>query len=755
MYSDLFRDENTVLHAASGKLTQATTPADQLEAVSGYARSRGAACGILFHLDDQELQQEVVACWVRGGVLAPKIGERFDTPDFARMVSPMQPALFADAPQETLLSPPSRAFTAQYRMRGLAVLPLYNKGRWIGVILFAWDTPQRFDARDRHVYAAFQRQAAPVIDALRLYEQAQRRADELEKAKNEIDILYAISSRMARASTPYELLDVASGYARDHGAKSCMLLYVRAAPPLYLEVVEALADDRDVPEIGTRFDTEYGIIRQLQSSRDLPILLEDVQTAPRLDETTRQAYLDCGRRASALLPLSNRGRWIGALIFNWDAPHPFGDRDRRVYTALIQQASPIVDSIRLQAETETARQQAELVAQINAALLQATDEQAILSSVSLLARRYGASLSLLAYTDHASRLDIVALDSGGKSPIPAGILPITTFSPQDYPLLNMTYAYPGDVLFIENSATDPRTADPRTQAFAQAVNWAASILIPLKSADQWQGILAFAWETPQTFDADTRKLFNAIRPTAASVVTGRRAYLAEEAARRETEQRARALAALEERTRLARELHDSVSQALYGIGLGARTARTLLDRDPARLAEPLDYILSLVEAGLTEMRALIFELRPESLEQEGLVSVLTKQAASLQARHGVAVRTSFCDEPPLRLEIKESLYRIAREALHNTIKHARATQVELSLTHDAEGYQLEIADNGLGFDPSGTYPGHLGLKSMRERTTALNGMIYLSSAPGKGTRIRVRIPNGEGLEAETDEAGAD
>ncbi|MCB0222382.1 MAG: histidine kinase, partial [Anaerolineae bacterium] len=87
-------------------------------------------------------------------------------------------------------------------------------------------------------------------------------------------------------------------------------------------------------------------------------------------------------------------------------------------------------------------------------------------------------------------------------------------------------------------------------------------------------------------------------------------------------EQAQSLASLEERRHLARELHDSVSQALYGIALGTRTARMLLDRDPTKLAEPLDYIMNLAEAGLTEMRALIFELRPEILESEGLVGAL-------------------------------------------------------------------------------------------------------------------------------------
>jgi signal transduction histidine kinase len=201
-------------------------------------------------------------------------------------------------------------------------------------------------------------------------------------------------------------------------------------------------------------------------------------------------------------------------------------------------------------------------------------------------------------------------------------------------------------------------------------------------------------------------------------------------------------AALEERQRLARELHDSVSQALYGIILGTDAARTLVDRDPDRIIEPLEYVLSLAKAGLAEMRALIFELRPESLATEGLIVALEKQAALVQARHELAVHVALCDEPDAPLEVKEAVYRIAQEALNNTVKHAQAERVELRLEQDAGELLLEVRDDGEGFDAAGTFPGHLGLKSMRERVARLGGTLQIESAPGEGTRIRVQIPPG-------------
>lgn len=203
---------------------------------------------------------------------------------------------------------------------------------------------------------------------------------------------------------------------------------------------------------------------------------------------------------------------------------------------------------------------------------------------------------------------------------------------------------------------------------------------------------------------------------------------------------AREKAILEERQRIARELHDSVSQALYGIALGARTARTLVDRDPAQAAGPLDYVLSLAEAALAEMRALIFELRPETLETEGLVGALTMQIEAVRARHGLEIHAEWCSEPDLTHAVKEALYRIAQEALTNITKHARARRVDVRMACDSDQITLEVSDDGVGFASEDSFPGHLGLRSMRERARNAGGTVDVESVPLGGTRIRIRIP---------------
>jgi PAS domain S-box-containing protein len=265
--------------------------------------------------------------------------------------------------------------------------------------------------------------------------------------------------------------------------------------------------------------------------------------------------------------------------------------------------------------------------------------------------------------------------------------------------------------------------------FVREVPWDIVYSLPLVSRGQALGAIFFCYLPDEEPGEDEKVFLRAVADQAAVALENARLF-----------SEARGKAALEERQRLARELHDSVSQALYGIALGARTARQLVEQNPKLLADPLDYILSLADAGLAEMRALIFELRPESLETEGLAAALEKQAAALRARHEIEVTTSLCDEPQAPLETKEAVYRIAQEAMHNTVKHARANKVELEMACDGGSLSLEVTDDGVGFDPGGEFPGHLGLRSMRERALRLGGTFRVESSAGGGTTIRTRIP---------------
>jgi signal transduction histidine kinase len=209
---------------------------------------------------------------------------------------------------------------------------------------------------------------------------------------------------------------------------------------------------------------------------------------------------------------------------------------------------------------------------------------------------------------------------------------------------------------------------------------------------------------------------------------------------RELRDQAGALAASAERAHLARELHDSVTQALFSMGLITRSIEVLLDRDPPAAREKLGDLRELQRDALAEMRSLIFELRPGSLEREGLASALRTHVAALEGRLGLPIVLDVAEVERLPLPAEDALYRIAQEALHNIVKHARARTVRIELARDGAEVTLRIADDGVGFDPGDVADGHLGIAGMRARAERAGGHLAVRSAPDEGTEILVGIP---------------
>ena len=208
---------------------------------------------------------------------------------------------------------------------------------------------------------------------------------------------------------------------------------------------------------------------------------------------------------------------------------------------------------------------------------------------------------------------------------------------------------------------------------------------------------------------------------------------------RDLRRQAAALAANEERAHLARELHDSVTQALFSMTLVTRSIELQLSSDPAAAAARIDTLRELQRDALAEMRALIFELRPASLEVEGLVQALRTHAAAVQGRTGLAVVIEADEMDRLPDDLEASLYRVAQEALHNVVKHAAARQVRITLERRASRVMLAVEDDGIGFDPGSVPEGHLGVAGMRARVEKLGGRLTITSAAGRGTRVEAAL----------------
>jgi signal transduction histidine kinase len=208
-----------------------------------------------------------------------------------------------------------------------------------------------------------------------------------------------------------------------------------------------------------------------------------------------------------------------------------------------------------------------------------------------------------------------------------------------------------------------------------------------------------------------------------------------------TEQ-AQAVAVVEERQRLARDLHDSVVQSLYGLVLSAEAGSRQLGAGQIGLAAAmLRDIRHSAQSALREMRLLIFELRPPDLEKDGLVAALRARLESVEGRAGI--RTEFTIEGDLQLsrKVEDVLYRFAQEALNNALRHADADKVAVALRGCQDSVALEIVDDGVGFDvESVRNEGGLGLLGMQERADELKGKLIVESRPQEGTRIALEVP---------------
>lgn len=288
-------------------------------------------------------------------------------------------------------------------------------------------------------------------------------------------------------------------------------------------------------------------------------------------------------------------------------------------------------------------------------------------------------------------------------------------------------------MYIEHHFRQRALADPHYSVLheiLEQVTWDTVVAAPLLQHRRVLGAILFCY--PPQHEPTTTDLLqlSTIASQVALVLENARLYA-----------EASAKAALEERQKLARELHDSVSQALYGISLGLQSATlSLKGPHPESSEAELAYARQMTETAIAEMKSLIFELRPESLEQEGLVVALQKHLRAAELRHGFEFDLNLGQEPPISLKAKEMLYRIAQEAINNAIKHAQTRHMRLALKATPNHVVLEIADSGSGFDPTQSFPGHLGLRSMRERTELLGGHFEIQSSPGSGTRIRVSLP---------------
>ncbi|MFF7542018.1 GAF domain-containing sensor histidine kinase [Streptomyces canus] len=235
------------------------------------------------------------------------------------------------------------------------------------------------------------------------------------------------------------------------------------------------------------------------------------------------------------------------------------------------------------------------------------------------------------------------------------------------------------------------------------------------------------------FTEEDEELLSILAQHAAIALTNARLY-----------ERSRELTIAEERSRLAHELHDAVSQKLFSLRLTAQAATALVDRDPTRAKDEMQQVATLAAEATDELRAAVVELRPAALDEDGLTATLRTHVQVLDRAHTARVTFAARSFRALPAAQEEAMLRVAQEALHNALRHSGANHVDVTVDRRGSGAVLRVTDDGSGFDPQSIRRAgrHLGLVSMRDRTSGVGGRLTVESAPGKGTTIEMEVPGG-------------
>jgi two-component system nitrate/nitrite sensor histidine kinase NarX len=312
-----------------------------------------------------------------------------------------------------------------------------------------------------------------------------------------------------------------------------------------------------------------------------------------------------------------------------------------------------------------------------------------------------------------------------------------TFSPGEGTVGHI--ATTGRPIAVRDTRTDPRVIKRATITEPEGIR--SYIQVPIEVAGEVFGVFSADYLEPRAFGADDKRLFLALAQRAATAIDTAQLH-----------EQSQALAVVQERSRLARDLHDAVTQTLFSSSLIAETVPELWETDPAEGRQLLQELRQLTRGALAEMRTLLLELRPAALVDTDLADLLRQLCDAATGRLGIPVSISVQGQCSLPPDVHVALYRIAQEALNNVVKHSEATRVTVSLrcgtalcevsNPASDQVELLVTDNGKGFEMAQVPANRLGLGIIRERAQAIGARLEIESQPGKGTRTSARWSQG-------------
>lgn len=677
--------------------------------------------------------------------------------DFANWFTNLHPE---DAPRVQEANRRAFEYGEPYNQVTRVYNPLQGRWRWVQTISNpGYDSAGRLTHFDGMVIDLTEQKEAELalqeVNAS-LEERVRARTEEIERrratAESLRDIIRMINSNMPLEEFLGRAVELA---ARQLGAGACVLHHL----DLEKEVITQAASyglEGIFPKHGIRPFSALkpsGGEAYLQALLNrqpiygnyppLPERMEEIRRDPTIPEAIKRERIALRERyaGSFAVPLYIQDKLYGGMVFYYVEPQDFHEEQIQLGLAFAEQVAVALENARLLQETEQRRNVAESLRETLSILNTARPLDEILRHIVAQARQ------LL----HAQAAAIHKLDpavgmlspqaSVGLSaeyaaqirlPLGQGALGRAVLTRQPVAVNDTTQVFHGQTVYTaegEAVSLDTSLTD-RLQKFSD--RYGAVLAVPMSVQGEMYGGLVLYYPTPRNIQLEEIELASAFASQASLAIEN--ALLRAQAAEG---------AVLSERSRLARDLHDAVSQTLFSASLIAEVLPKLWERQPETAAQKLEELRELTRGALSEMRTLLLELRPAALAEMDLADLLRHLANAFTARARLPVELSVEGQFDPPVEVKAVFYRVAQEALNNISKHAAASQVFITLQRKEDSTLLCVCDNGRGFDPDQIPPVSLGLGIMRERARSIGAQFLIHSEIGAGTRVELIWKDGQ------------
>ncbi len=654
-----------------------------------------------------------------------------DDPLYRQVIGSREAVIIADA-QDLAGNPGGAPCATPARLQDLfdgshawMGVPLIIQERVVGLLAVDHTHPGFYTGDHGRLAMAFASQAAVAIENARLYTEEQQQRSELEA-------LYRADEQLYRHLHLNEVLEALVDIAVDilKADKSTLLVWdaphrrltpgaARGFKPETLQALSLTDEDSLAGKV-----INFGQALFVQDARNEPGVAGEI-------------IEDEGIRSFVHVPIKIGGSIFGIFNANYLHPRAFSEEDRRLFAALAQRAALAIENAHLYHEEQRRSREIERrrqVAEGLRSLLEVLNSdrpvgEILYYAVMQAAQLIGSDASILRHAD--PQQGIVTTDASFNIPLDFDAIRVTRlyYSSGDYRLMAHQPIVIPDLHaeFAPALAPDSPFDDiQRAGIQAELKHYRSSLAVPVFIREEIYGALRFYFKQPVEFsDEDIRLAMTLGDQVALAIENDRlRAHLQENAA-------------AAERNRLARDLHDAVTQTLFSASLIAEVLPKLWERQPEEGRRRLEELRQLTRGALAEMRTLLLELRPTALTEAPLDDLLRQLVEAFTGRTRLPATLEVEGRCDLPTGVRVALYRIAQEALNNIAKHSKARRAQVALSCEPGKVRLLVSDDGQGFDPDSVSSEHLGLSIIKERAEGIDARLEITSRAGQGTQVRL------------------